>query len=1238
MKIIKILQIILLTLLMDTTLFGAFNTVNVSSSTHDVTNPSKVTAIGFSWSQPSTTNGTELNGYYYKLDKNSNTLMDSGNTQLAKSATTLNVTASQGDGDYYFHIAPFATNGDIGATTHFGPIKIDTTSPSTPNISPDGGSYTSSQSVTISSSDLHGYSIYYTLDGTVPTASSTLYTEAISVNSTKTIKAMAIDVAGNESSVKSSSFTINTTGNIAQFGDEVSAGDIIATNDNGSSDNIKSVISVTGSSSLTHYKYKIDSGAYSEQTEVSTKIDISSLSDGQHTISIIGYDGTNWQQETSATTLTFTVDNTPPQNLTFSLSDGSSLTGSGTVTLSADGSDKIYYTIDGTDPTVNSIQSDTLQITNAHNGTLVVKAISYDNAGNKSSISHATYNVAIPPQAPQISPSSGSYTSNKTITISSTTGRIYYTVSGNNPTSSSTLYNAPFTITSTTTIKAIVIDNANVQSQVSSATITITAPPSPSPSPTPPPPTINATFGNEVANGTIVATKKNMLNSQKTFITIAGTNVSYYKYKINNQLYSALQPISKKLDLSNLTDGIYTFYLLGSNGNRWQSSPSSLTFSVDNSAPKNLRIKRVQDSVTITANDSHTFDIYYTTDGSTPTQNSTKYSTTMIVEKTKTIKAIAIDSVGNATNIVTSKYTNKTKNDFNGDGISDIFWRNGDKNSLWFINAHGSYENIEKVSKPIDYNVVGLGDFNGDGKSDILWKSGTKISVWYMNTDGSHEWSPKGEVSTSSIVAGTGDFNGDGIADIMWRKGSDISIWYMHKDGSHTLSVKSDQEISFHLAGIGDFNGDGIDDLLWRNGVGVSVWYMNQDGTHELSQKSDKEKSFIVAGIGDFNGDGIDDLLWRNGVGVSLWYMNTDGTHIWYKKIDKPEVYKVVEIGDFNGDGKDDILWRKDDSVSIWFMYPNKSHQYFPLPNQLAEYIVQPSQDTKTVQPKTQKVKSDFNGDGISDIFWRDKEGNNGLWYMDKDGNRLYKPEVNKPTDYKIVGTGDFNDDGISDILWRRGKSTSLWYMKKQGGHIYKLESDKPLEYKVVGIGDFNGDGVDDVIWRNGTGTSLWYIKKDGGHIYKRESAKPLEYKVVGTGDFNGDGVDDVIWRNGTGTSLWYMKKDGGHIYKREVNKPLEYKIVGIGDFNSDGVDDILWRNGKGVSLWYMKKAGGHIYKREVNKPLEYKVVGIGDFNSDGVDDVLWRNSSGTSFWLIKKQGGHIYRKIKNKAEEFSVY
>lgn len=77
-----------------------------------------------------------------------------------------------------------------------------------PTFTPAAGSYYGTQSVTLSS-ETDNVSFYYTEDGTTtPTTASTSYSNSISVSSSKTIKAIAVDEDGFSSPVSTAEYTI----------------------------------------------------------------------------------------------------------------------------------------------------------------------------------------------------------------------------------------------------------------------------------------------------------------------------------------------------------------------------------------------------------------------------------------------------------------------------------------------------------------------------------------------------------------------------------------------------------------------------------------------------------------------------------------------------------------------------------------------------------------------------------------------------------------------------------------------------------------------------------------------------------------------------------------------------------------------------------------------------------------------------------------------------------------------
>ena len=102
--------------------------------------------------------------------------------------------------------------GDTVSAVSIASYSISSTPPAiaTPVFSPAAGMYSSAQSVTISDAT-PGTTLYYTINGAVPTASSTEYTGPITVGSTETLQAIA--VATGVSGVGSAAYTISAQPN-----------------------------------------------------------------------------------------------------------------------------------------------------------------------------------------------------------------------------------------------------------------------------------------------------------------------------------------------------------------------------------------------------------------------------------------------------------------------------------------------------------------------------------------------------------------------------------------------------------------------------------------------------------------------------------------------------------------------------------------------------------------------------------------------------------------------------------------------------------------------------------------------------------------------------------------------------------------------------------------------------------------------------------------------------------------
>ena len=267
-------------------------------------------------------------------------------------------------------------------------------------------------------------------------------------------------------------------------------------------------------------------------------------------------------------------------------------------------------------------------------------------------------------------------------------------------------------------------------------------------------------------------------------------------------------------------------------------------------------------------------------------------------------------------------------------------------------------------------------------------------------------------------------------------------------------------------------------------------------------------------------------------------------------------------------------------------------------------------------------VPADYDGDGVSDVLWRnDSHGRNTIWLAADSGNQQSVTAVTNLA-WHVVGSGDFDGDGRADILWRNTSTGSnvIWH----GGSFQDQRSvtaTPDTDWTVAAVADFDGDGRSDIFWRHATtGNNVVWSGGSSSAGIGVTRVGDLRWRVVGAGDFDGDGRDDVVWRNvrnGENT-IWLSANSAT---RRAVTAVTDtgWEIVGVADFNGDDLADLLWRHatrGRNT-IWRTGRATTQQSVATLSYPA-FRVEGTGDYNGDGQADILWRShASGTnSIWL----------------------
>jgi uncharacterized repeat protein (TIGR03803 family) len=326
----------------------------------------------------------------------------------------------------------------------------------TPKFSPAAGTYTSTQSVTISDGTT-GATIYYTTGGSTPSTSSTKYSGAISVAATETLKAIAA-AAGDANSVVSTAAYIITP----------PAATPVITPAAGTYTTPKTITIADASSGVSIY-YATDG---STPTSSSTKYTAPFKIAVSATVKAVASGGN--YSESAVASSTYTIK-TPAATPLISPASGVYFTPKTIAITDATAGAVIYYTTDSAKPTTTSTK-----YTGAFKipASATVEAIAIAPTHSQSGTAKAVYTIETPTARPVISPVAGTYATPKTITIADADSgaEIYYTTNGSTPTTTSTKYAAPFKLPASATVKAIAIAAGHSSSSVASAAYTIETP------------------------------------------------------------------------------------------------------------------------------------------------------------------------------------------------------------------------------------------------------------------------------------------------------------------------------------------------------------------------------------------------------------------------------------------------------------------------------------------------------------------------------------------------------------------------------------------------------------------------------------------------------------------------------------------------------------------------------------------------------------------------------------------
>lgn len=289
-----------------------------------------------------------------------------------------------------------------------------------------------------------------------------------------------------------------------------------------------------------------------------------------------------------------------------------------------------------------------------------------------------------------------------------------------------------------------------------------------------------------------------------------------------------------------------------------------------------------------------------------------------------------------------------------------------------------------------------------------------------------------------------------------------------------------------------------------------------------------------------------------------------------------------------------------------------------------------------SVVPYAQRLGNDFDGNYVSDLYWRNPiSGDNIVWYSGNSTTVSYLSGV-PSTAWQVAAIADFNNDGRADVFWWNASTgENIIWPNGAASSLVRGQTVADTNWKVAAAADFNGDGRADILWRNANtgGNIIWNSGVYAGN--RALNNVPAPWKVAGAADFNGDGQADLFWRNETSGDnvIWYSGNALSVSYEQNV-VGASWQLAGTGDFNGDGNADGFWRNtanGANVIWWSGHFAGAS----DVGVvPAAWRVAAVGDYDGDGRSDVAWRNTANGQNTIWNRGTSESYRSLPTIADQ----